>query len=81
MQASLRGVKYPRYEFLLYGWYDNQWWIGSAEEETKLLKLYNNCSIAERESVIGPALAPLADKFITNCSFTSQNGKVIKNKK
>ena len=68
-------MQYPRNEFLLLGWYDNQWWIGDAEEEAKLNTLYN-CSIADRERVIGPALAPIIDEFVTNCSKEASSGLV-----
>ena len=36
----------------------------------------NNCSAAQRESVIGPALSPLQDEFISNCSKTADSGIV-----
>ena len=63
-------MHYPRNEFLLYGWYDHQWWIGSEEEEAMLQVLYgNSCSIADRERVIGQALAPIDNEYISsNCS-------------
>ena len=36
----------------------------------------SSCSIADRERVIGPALAPIADEFITNCSKVAESGTV-----
>ena len=68
------GISYPRYEFLFYGWYSEQWW---KEEEEALQMMYNNnCSAAQRECVIGPALSPLQDEFITNCSKKVDSGIV-----
>ena len=71
-------MHYPRNEFLLYGWYDHQWWIGSEEEEAMLQVLYgNSCSIADRERVIGPALAPIDNEYISsNCSKEVDSGIV-----
>ena len=68
---------YPRNEFLLFGWYGQQWWIGSEEEEAMLQVLYgNSCSIADRERVIGPALAPIIEEYISNCSKEVDSGIV-----
>ena len=36
----------------------------------------NSCSIANRERVIGPALAPIVDEFVTNCSKEIDSGTV-----
>ena len=36
----------------------------------------NSCSIADRERVIGPALAPVADEFISDCSKEADSGTV-----
>ena len=70
-------MHYPRNEFLLLGWYGHQWWIGSEEEEAMLQMLYgNSCSIADRERVIGPALAPIVDEYISNCSKEVDSGIV-----
>ena len=38
----------------------------------------NNCSIEQRERVIGPALALFLDEFISNCSKEADSGRVIK---
>ena len=77
LQASKRGVQYPRNELLLFGWYGNEWWIGDEEEEALLQTLYSNsCSIEQRERVIGPALAPITDEFISNCSKEVESGIV-----
>ena len=47
-------------------WYPEQWW--KEEKETLQMMYNNNCSAAQRERVIGPALSPLQDEFITNSS-------------
>ena len=74
VQAAMRGIQYPRYEFLFYGWYADNWW---AEEEEELQSLYNgSCSVADRERVIGPALSPLQNEFISNCSSYTNSGIV-----
>ena len=73
-QAAIRGIHYPRYEFLFYGWYADNWWM---EEDEELQSLYNNsCSITDRERVIGPALSPLQNEFISNCSSDVDSGIV-----
>ena len=35
-----------------------------------------NCTAAQREQVIGPALSPLQDEFISNCSKKADSGIV-----
>ena len=77
MQASQQGIHYPRNQFLFYGWYEEQWWVGDEEEEDELRILYkNNCTVEQREHVIGPAMAPLQDEFISNCSIMADSGIV-----
>ena len=68
MQAYEQDVHYPRYEFLFYGWYAEEWW---KVEDGNL-----NCTAAQREQVIGPALSPLQHEFISNCSITADSGIV-----
>lgn len=53
---------------MLYGWYDENWW--KVEDKTL------TCSVADRENVIGPALSPLKDEFISDCSKTADSGAV-----
>ena len=51
--------------------------MGDEEEQEILQSLYNNnCSAAQRERVIGPAMSPLQDEFISNCSKTVGSGIV-----
>lgn len=76
-QASRKGIHYPRNEFLFYGWYADQWWMGDEKEQKVLQLMYNNnCSATQREHVIGPAMSPLQDEFISNCSKTVNSGIV-----
>ena len=35
-----------------------------------------DCTAEQRQSVIGPALSPLQDEFISNCSQTADSGIV-----
>ena len=63
-----QGIHYPRYELLFYGWYSEEWW--KVEDDTL------GCTAEERQSVIGPALSPLQDEFISNCSQTTDSGIV-----
>ena len=46
-------------------------------EDAELQSLYNNrCSITDRERVIGPALSPLQNEFISNYSNDVDSGIV-----
>ena len=69
MQAYKQNIFYPRYLFLFYGWYNDQWWIASENENI-------SCTPEQMERVIGPALAPLQNEFISNCSENSDTGIV-----
>ena len=69
VQAYKQGIIYPRYLFLFYGWYSDQWWIGSEDDNI-------SCTTEQMETVIGPALAPIQDEFISNCSRSTSTGIV-----
>ena len=69
MQAYKQNIFYPRYQFLFYGWYSDRWWIASEKENI-------SCTQEQLERVIGPALAPLQDEFISNCSRNTDTGIV-----
>ena len=71
MQAYKQNIFYPRYLFLLYGWYTDRWWIAGEEENI-------SCTPEQLKRVIGPALAPLHDEFISNCSQKTDTGIVSK---
>lgn len=71
MQAYKQSIFYPRYLFLFYGWYSDQWWITDEKENI-------SCTTEQLERVIGPALAPLQDEFISNCSQNTGTGIVSK---
>ena len=55
-QAFARGLRYPRYMFLTYGWYSNQWW----EVDTESL----GCSSDDRASVLANTLSLLYFDFL-----------------
>ena len=67
-QAYEQNVHYPRNEFLFYGRYEEEWW--KAEDEGL------PCTAQQRQSVLGPALSPLQDEFISNCSHLADSGVV-----
>ena len=56
-QAYEQNIHYPRNEFLFYGRYEEEWW--KAEDEGL------PCTAQQRQSVLGPALSPLQDEFIS----------------
>lgn len=67
-QAYEQNIHYPRNEFLFYGRYEEEWW--KAEDDGL------PCSAQQRQSVLGPALSPLQDEFISNCSHLADSGIV-----
>ena len=69
MQAYRQEVLYPRYLFLFYGWYNDQWWIGSKHENL-------SCTVEQRERVIRSGLAILQDELISNCLKYAETGIV-----
>lgn len=50
-QAYHRGYRYPRYLFLTYRWYSNNWWLMETENENL------TCSQQERQVVLPSMLA------------------------
>ena len=69
MQAYRQGVMYPRYLFFFYGWYADQWWVGTEDEDL-------TCTSEQREMVISSGLAPVLDEFTSNCSRVASTGTV-----
>ena len=67
-QAYKSNMTYPRYMFLTYGWYEDRWF---AEEEQG-----DDCTPAQRESVLQHTLAVRWDEFLTNCSIITDTGIV-----
>ena len=69
MQAYEQHIFYPRYIFLLYGWYEDQWWL---EQENENLP----CTAEQREMVLSNSLAVVQDERISDCSRTAKTGIV-----
>ena len=69
MQAYRQQVFYPQYLFIFIGWYSDQWWIGSNNDNLP-------CTPEQRERVIFSALAPIQEEYISNCSKTVDTGIV-----
>ena len=75
MQASAEKMYYPRYQFILLGWYDYYWWVGSAAKQKDLMDRYN-CSVEDRQRVLQYSLAIFQDQFISNFSKVADSGIV-----
>ena len=75
MQASAEKKYYPRYQFIFLGWYDDNWWVGSASEQKHLMDQYN-CSVEDRERVLQYSLTIIQDEFISNFSKVVDSGIV-----
>ena len=61
-------MTYPRYMFLTYGWYEYRWFAEEMQGD--------ECTPAERESVLRYTLAVLRDEFLTNLSIFTDTGIV-----
>ena len=72
MQAYEQRIRYPRYLFLFYGWYGENWWRGSDSENL-------TCTQEDREEVIESGLAVVFDEAITDCSRNISTGIVRQN--
>ena len=57
LQAYKRGMTYPRYAFITYGWYRNHWWVSQGDI---------NCTVQEMEKVLNHSLAVFAYPRIQN---------------
>ena len=69
MQAYEQGIFYPRNLFLFYGWYSDNWWVGSDSEGL-------SCTLEERERVVSSGLAIVNDEALSNCSKNIDTGIV-----
>lgn len=68
--------RYPRNLFFVNGWYADQWWVGSEEEQEEL-KVKYNCNAAQRESLLPSTLAPATSgRVVLNYSAVADNGYV-----
>ena len=61
-------MTYPRYMFLTYGWYEDRWFAEEMQED--------ECTPAQRESVLQHTLAVHRDEFLTNSSIFTDTGIV-----
>ena len=69
-QAYSLNMTYPRYMFLTYGWYEERWFAEEVQGD--------DCTPAQRESVLQHTLAVLQDEFLTNLSAVTDTGIVSK---
>ena len=67
-QAYNLNMTYPRYMFLTYGWYKDRWFAEEMQGD--------ECTPAQRESVLLYTLAVLQDEFLTNLSAITDTGIV-----
>ena len=70
LQAYKSNMTYPRYMFLTYGWYEDRWFAEEVQGD--------DCTPAQRESVLPYTLAVLQDEFLTNLSAITDTGIVSK---
>ena len=61
-------MTYPRYMFLTYGWYEDRWFAAENQGD--------ECTPAQRESVLQHTLAVRRDEFLTNFSVITDTGIV-----
>ncbi len=50
-QAFKKDFQYPRAQFFVNGWFPNNWWEGSTEEQIMLEKNYDGCTVENRRSI------------------------------
>ena len=70
MQAYKRGLRYPKYQFIIYGWYGDGWWI-EPESERKL-----SCTPEEIAETLDYALTTRPPEFYINTSLVTEEGLV-----
>ena len=70
MQAYKRGIHYPKYMLLTYGWYSNGWWKGEATSSQY------NCTDEQRASVLLNTLAPLTQEYPLDFEAVAEPGIV-----
>lgn len=66
---------YPQYQFIFLAWYDKYWWVGTPEQQQRMLQQYQ-CTVSNREHVLQYSLAIDKDEFITNFTTISDSGIV-----
>ena len=71
LQAYKRGLHYPKYQFLMFGWYEEGW----LEEPGSIKEL--DCSLEERIRTLDYTLAVVdLDTFNRNASLVTEGGLV-----
>ena len=70
LQAYRLGFRYPKYMFITYGWFSNNWWTEPATSSQ------HNCTAEERATVLLYTLAPIVSEFPTNLSAQAEPGIV-----
>lgn len=69
IQAYKRGILYPKYQLLVYGWYSDGWWRES--DPTRL-----DCTQQEINTALNHAMAPVQAEFYTNKSLVTE-GRLV----
>ena len=75
-QAVLQRLYYPYSMFMFLGWYDQDWWIGSEEEQLHLESTYKGCTVKARFEVVKYSLAPLSGYHTTDSFEVTDTGTV-----
>ena len=75
LQAFQAGIYYPQYQFVVIGWYGNQWWVGDSDFQQYLLSKYG-CTIANRETALAYSISVLQDEFASDLSKVVDSGTV-----
>ena len=70
IQAYEQGLRYPKQQFIIYGWYDYGWWI-EPESEQKL-----SCTQEEIAETLDNTLATQPSEFYTDTSLVTEGGLV-----
>jgi gamma-aminobutyric acid type B receptor len=66
-EAYKRGIVYPKYQLLVYGWYSVGWW---RESDSARL----DCSQDQLNSVLPHAMGPIQAEFYSNLSLVTEGG-------
>ena len=67
LQAYEYGIRYPQNVFLFYGWYADNWWVGTGSQQEEYLRtMYPSCTAEQRASVVAYSLAALQAEFLAD---------------
>ena len=69
VQAHKRGIVYPKYQLLVYGWYSDGWWRESDPERL-------DCTQDQLNTALHHAMAPIQAEFYSNLSLVTKSGLV-----